>query len=271
MVLAAAREALGDSERAGLALVFGTGYGGLCATVEFLEGVAVRGAAFGSPTYFHQSVHHAPAGQLAIALGMTGLSLTSSSRELSGESALKVGIDLIDSGRAGRVLVVAADEVVPALESAFRAFGSALIPGEGAAALLLGEGPGELELPFCALTGHPVGSLHFPRSQLEPLLMRAKEHSGPAPWVSVAACGSELDSPERQALASLLPEMERIEDTVRFGFNPSGGLLRLVAMALRLRAGARPRSALIHSASLGGGQAAIVLRSSAPIHPARPA
>jgi hypothetical protein len=137
LAISVAREALGTMKPDGVALIVGTCYGGLQATVDFLDGVEKRGPQFGSPTAFHESVHHAPAGQISILLGMTGLSLTCSDRELSGETALKTGVDLIASGRCPAALVVSTDEVVPALKSAFQAFGSSLEPGEGAAAVLL--------------------------------------------------------------------------------------------------------------------------------------
>jgi hypothetical protein len=143
MAILAAKQALGETPRGeGLGLVLGTGWGGLAATVDFLEGLAVRGPPFGSPTAFHESVHHAPAGQISIQLGITGPNLTASSRELSGEASLRAAWDLLESKRASMVLVVCADEVVPALNHAFEAFGSKYQPAEGAAAILLGpEGP----------------------------------------------------------------------------------------------------------------------------------
>lgn len=161
MALLVARQALGDTPREGLGLVVGTGWGGLAATVDFLEGLAVRGPPFGSPTAFHESVHHAPAGQISIQLGITGPNLTASARELSGEASLQAAVDLIDSGRARRVLVVCADEVVPALVNAFLAFGSALQPAEGAAALLLGRESAAVQLDEVAIGAIAAPVLKF--------------------------------------------------------------------------------------------------------------
>src|SRR6185436_6203212 len=131
------------------------------ATVDFLEGLAARGPAFGSPTAFHESVHHAPAGQISILLGITGLSLTASSRELSGETALRAGVDLIAAGRAKRVLVVSSEEVVPAFEAAFRAFGSELKPVEGAAAVLLTGEHTEVEVARVEIGSRPTSMLRY--------------------------------------------------------------------------------------------------------------
>jgi hypothetical protein len=271
MALAAGREALGDAPREQLAVVFGTGYGGLAATVDFLEGVAVRGNAFGSPTAFHQSVHHAPLGQLSIALQIRGACLTASDRELSGESALKVGLDLLAGGRAERVLVVAADETVPALLSAYAAFGilaqapggRGVRPAEGAAAVLLGRAESAaLFLEHVEIAGHPGPSLRLPsREAMAPLLARAAALAGPAPLLSPAACGLPSDDDELTALRQHLPDAELLKLEGALGFNPSGGLLRLVACALRLRADAREgRAAIVHGLAPGGGQAVSVLR-----------
>ncbi len=190
LALQVAGEVLRGVDTTGLALVVGTHYGGLSATVDFLEGLAKRGPAFGSPTAFHESVHHAPAGQLALAFKLTGQSLTISARELSGETALKAAVDLIALGRAKRVLVVACEEWAPLLDAAFAAFSSEHRPGEGAAALLLEEGPGAVVLDEIALDSTPAPTLRFAPDARAPVtlnpiegiarVVRAFEALGPA-------------------------------------------------------------------------------------------
>ncbi|MBK7864837.1 MAG: beta-ketoacyl synthase chain length factor [Archangiaceae bacterium] len=180
LAVAVARAALGSTPTDGLALMVGTNLGGLQATVDFLEGLAARGPQFGSPTAFHESVHHAPAGQISILLGITGLSLTCSARELSGETALKAGVDLLAAGRAQRVLVVCSEEIVPAMQAAYRAFGSTLEPHEGAAALLLSTEKSEVELTRLELSSRDTSTLRFvtpPRDTEQGLiqLVRAAE------------------------------------------------------------------------------------------------
>jgi hypothetical protein len=161
MALQVARLALGQTAPDGLALVAGTHYGGLSATVDFLEGLATRGPAFGSPTAFHQSVHHSPAGQVSISLKLTGPTLTCSAREITGEAALRAGVDLLRMKRCEKVLVLCADEVVPALEAAFRALEAPWHPAEGAAALLLGREGGEVEVADVTLGGRALPMLAF--------------------------------------------------------------------------------------------------------------
>lgn len=179
LAIAVARAALGSTPTDGLALVVGTGFGGLQATVDFLEGLAARGPQFGSPTAFHESVHHAPAGQISILLGITGLSLTCSARELSGETALKAGVDLIAAGRAKRVLVVSTEEVVPALEAAYRAFGSTLKLAEGAAAVVLTSEKTDVELARVEISARPTATLRYvamPASSEQGLIQVARAY-----------------------------------------------------------------------------------------------
>ncbi len=277
MALAAAREALGSHDPSDVALVYATGYGGLTATVDFLEGVASRGPAFGSPTSFHQSVHHSAAGQISIALGMRGLSLTVSAREISGETALKVALDLIQGGRAEKVLVVAADEVVPTLVAAYRAFDAlgdegepmrsgrrGIRPGEGAAAMLLAPAKStdpQAVLADVLLAGHPVSGLRLATDAraLTPLISRATEACrGRPPLLLAAATGTDAEAAEAEAIQSAAPEARIEHLATHFGFNPSAGLMRAVVASLR---GTTP--AVVHGLSLGGGQAAVVIRSDA--------
>lgn len=152
MALHAAREALGGTSSEGVGLLVGTAYGRLDAAGDFLEGLATRGEAHGSPFAFYQSVYHSLAGELSIHLGMRGIGLTTSVREVSGESALRVAMDLLSARKVERVLVVGADDE----------------PTPGAAALLLSSEPSRQAVHSCELyrvtatepsRRHPVGGL----------------------------------------------------------------------------------------------------------------
>jgi len=260
MALVAAQRALAnEGEMPDLALVFGTGYGALAATAEFLDGIATRGAAFGRPIAFQQSVHHSPAGQLSILLGSHGPALTMTAREVSGESALKVGMTLLDSGRSDRVLVVAADEWTESLAAGYRSFEcpQALSLGEGAAAVLLGAVPGALSVERCTLTAHPCPVLRFAtREQLRPLLLEGASGVGS---VSISAASDEVLKAETWGLADLLPAPARFIDS-DFGFHASAGLLRLVAAATRVQASPVGSACAVHGVALGGGQSMTVVR-----------
>jgi len=260
MALAAARQAVGEALEPRTALVFATGYGELAATGSFLDAVAQKGPGFGSPRDFSQSVHHAAAGQLSIALKLRGLALTQSCREVSGEAALEVALALLHSNKADRVLVVAADERSDALDSVFQTFGTGLMPGEGAAAVLLGpedHQPGP-RLTHILRAAHPVSGLRFPTSHqdLEPLLRQA---SRLAPFGSVftAACGAEFDGAEAALCGQLFPEAESFSVGKQLGLHPGAGVFK-VALAARGPLAQKPEGAALCEGLAMGGQQVLV-------------
>jgi len=263
LALGAAREALkGQQAPDSFGLVFATGYGGLTATEGFLRSVASRGMAFGSATAFHQSVSHSSAGQLSLLLGIRGPVLTISQRELSGEAALRVGLTLLD--RVEHVLVVAADEQTPLLDAGYEAFGKVFRAAEGAAAVLLGPGPGRLRLERCELFSHPASVRRYaPPARLAPRLTASVRENGRNVVVSIAAPTREMEQAERAALG---PEARILEDqpgAARVGFHPSAGLVRFVLAARHLLATSGEATCVLHGLALGGGQSITVLRHDA--------
>lgn len=251
MALAAAdRALLGQSVSTRLAVVLGSGYGGLQATAEFLDSLLARGAGFGSPTAFHQSVHHASAGQLSILRDLRGPALTVSSRELSGEAALEVGMRLLESKRADQVLVLAADERTQASDAAYRAFSQEdARRGEGAAALLLDAGEGPLRVSRCTLRSNLAPVLAFaPKTSFLPTLTAALAD---VESFSPSAASATVHAAEREVAAGRV----LFEDAAEFGLHPSAGLLRIVAAVQRLATS--PGRCLVHGLALGGGQALV--------------
>jgi len=264
MALGAAQRALPPGmETRDLALVFGTGYGGLASTADFLQGIATRGAAFGSPIAFQQSVHHSPAGQLSIMLGSRGPSLTLSAREISGESALQVATTLLGSGRTDRVLVVAADEWTETLAAGYRAFDCSAPPslGEGAAALLLGNETSLLSVERCTLTAHSCPILGYPtRAQLRSLLLEGTRPGNGVNSVSLSAASVAVLEAETSVLAEVQPSQTHFLETAPFGFHASAGLLRVVAAAMHVRDSPAGSGCAVHGLALGGGQSLTVVR-----------
>ncbi len=262
MAIAAAREALGSFPVEGTALIVGTAYARIAAASDFLEGLAQRGLEHGSPFAFYQSVYHALAGQLGIQLGMKGLGLTISARELSAESALRVGFDLLAAQKVERVLIVAADDVVPALAD-FLPPGhpvragwhgpSAAVADAGAAALLLSREPSNLTVEGCELHNH--------RAARDRLASPAQTR-GPLERAFGAVAKGTLFS---SSLGEPPPgDAEVLDDHLRLGPNPSAGLLRVVAALLRLRERPLAGRAVVQGLALGGGQAVTQLASVAP-------
>jgi hypothetical protein len=256
----AARQALaGRRPSQSLGLVFATGYGGLTATEAYLQSIATRGMGFGSPTAFHQSVHHSAAGQLSLLFELRGPVLTVSEREVSGEAALRLGLGLLD--RVEQVLVVAADERTSGLEAAYRAFGSAFHAGEGAAAVLLGRGSGSLTLEHCALFSHPASARRFASAaQFGPPLRDSLEAQAGNVLVSIAAPSRDVEEQERRIVGTQVPILEDVPGAAAVGFHPSAGLVRFVVAARRLGTMPGDSGCVLHGLALGGAQSLTVLR-----------
>ncbi|MBL8953946.1 MAG: beta-ketoacyl-[acyl-carrier-protein] synthase family protein [Myxococcaceae bacterium] len=249
MAVGAAREALGPHSVKGTALVVGTCYGRLAAAADFLEGTVQRGLEHGSPFAFYESVYHALAGHLGIELGLKGVGITTSARELTAESALRVAIDLLGAHGVERVLVVAADDATPALAGVLdashplRKGWAGLGAPAGAAALLLSRESAPLVISDCTLVRHPCFADALPTpSQTRALLDAKLGHRGRETLAS-SFFGEELGV-----------QLQAVDDWQRFGLNPSGGLLRLVAAAVRLERHATATRAAVHGLALGGGQ-----------------
>jgi 3-oxoacyl-(acyl-carrier-protein) synthase len=88
LVLArAAQKAAGMGDAAG-GVYFGTGWGPLTETSDFLDQLFASGEQFTSPTDFIGSVHNAPASQAAIRLKVVGPNITATGGDYSFEQAL---------------------------------------------------------------------------------------------------------------------------------------------------------------------------------------
>lgn len=90
------------------AIFFGTGWGSLSETHDFLEGLFQSDEKYPSPIDFIGSVHNAPAGQVALAHRATGANITLSGGDVSFEQSLLAAQYLAPPDKA--FLVMAADE-----------------------------------------------------------------------------------------------------------------------------------------------------------------
>jgi len=106
-----AQKAAGMAETAGSpgGIYFGTGWGPLTETSDFLDQLFASAGQFTSPTDFIGSVHNAPASQAAIRLKATGPNITATGGDYSFEQAL-LSAALITKEGDDPVLVIAADE-----------------------------------------------------------------------------------------------------------------------------------------------------------------
>jgi 3-oxoacyl-(acyl-carrier-protein) synthase len=118
------------------AVFFGTAWGALSETQDFLRNLFETGEKFSSPTDFIGSVHNAPAGQIALITRATGPNITVSGGDYSFEQALFAAQQLISD--EAPVLVLGADE---GHETLSPLFDPSVAPGgplsDGGGALLL--------------------------------------------------------------------------------------------------------------------------------------
>lgn len=107
----AAKKAAGIAEKAGSpgGIYFGTGWGPLTETNDFLAQLFASKEQFASPTDFIGSVHNAPASQAAIGLKATGPNITASGGDYSFEQAL-LSAALVTKEGDDPVMVIGADE-----------------------------------------------------------------------------------------------------------------------------------------------------------------
>jgi 3-oxoacyl-[acyl-carrier-protein] synthase-1/3-oxoacyl-[acyl-carrier-protein] synthase II len=115
---------------------FGTGWGSLSETNDFLNGLFESDEKFSSPTDFIGSVHNAAAGQIALMAQSTGANLTLSGGDYSFEQALFSAQMLVDG--QDPVMVLGADETHEKLSPLFDPCVSAdAMLSDGAGALML--------------------------------------------------------------------------------------------------------------------------------------
>jgi len=88
---------------------FGTGWGALSETYDFLTRLFESDEQFASPTDFIGSVHNAPAGQVAIQFGSHGPNITTTGGDYSFEQALMMA-DLLAGDPDETLFVIGADE-----------------------------------------------------------------------------------------------------------------------------------------------------------------
>jgi 3-oxoacyl-[acyl-carrier-protein] synthase-1/3-oxoacyl-[acyl-carrier-protein] synthase II len=148
MALALASAALENAEDGATpsGIFWGTGWGALSETHDFLRGLFESEERFPSPTDFIGSVHNAPAGIIATHFGAKGPNLTMTGGDESFEQAL-LAASLTGSGVDGPFLVLGADEHHPVL-SPLLDVSVAATPGasaDGGGALLCEAVPADAE------------------------------------------------------------------------------------------------------------------------------
>jgi len=140
------------------AIFFGTGWGGLSETHDFLERLFSSDERFSSPTNFIGSVHNAPAGQVAIHFQAQGPNITLTDGDYSFEQALLCA-GLLAHEAGGPILVIGADEYHKKLTPLFDPSATGRAEADGGCGLLLGPSgkAGEIKIApvFLAAAGQP--------------------------------------------------------------------------------------------------------------------
>ncbi len=139
LALALAMEAYESSRlsQAPSSIFFGTSWGPLTETYDFLTKLYESNEQFASPTEFVGSVHNAPAGQVAMLLKATGPNITATGGDYSFEQALfAASLTVRDPGDL--VLVMGADEHHPVLSPLFdKSVRISSNPSDGGGALMM--------------------------------------------------------------------------------------------------------------------------------------
>jgi len=124
---------------------WGTGWGALSETYDFLTRLYESDERFTSPTDFIGSVHNAPAAQIAIQFQATGPNITTTGGDYSFEQAL-MAANLLSADTDDTLLVIGADEFHETLSGLFdRSVLADEIPSDGGGALCLrrSDSPGD--------------------------------------------------------------------------------------------------------------------------------
>jgi 3-oxoacyl-(acyl-carrier-protein) synthase len=131
------------------AVYFGTGWGGMSETYDFLSKLYASDEQFTSPTDFIGSVHNAAAGHVAIRYQSTGPNVTTTGGDCSFEHAL-YSASLLSHDSNAPLLVIGADEHHDTLSHLFdSSVAQGRLPADGGGALCLRPASSESPLQIC--------------------------------------------------------------------------------------------------------------------------
>ena len=286
MAIVAGKQALAagappyDPTRIGV--VLGTGLGTLEETIAFMRGYVTGGPEAASPLLFPSSVMNAAAGQLALECTLRGVNSTVNHRDASPLLALTMACDLLTLGRADALLVGAVDELSAPALAGYRKLGAlaaGLVPGEGAAMLLL-ERADDAERRGARVRARVVGRgesgddrprVGWGHAAAWPQAARAVRDAAAGQridWVASGANGTSLDSRERDAVAAGLGALPPASSILTHtGDSFSSAMLRVLGAIFALEQQRLPglgRAAtvervLVPSFAQGGANVAVVL------------
>ena len=280
MMAAAARMAIedaglpvGDHNRDQVGVMLGTCFGGTDVAAQFGKVLFTDGPRRVNPILVPNTVMNAPAGHVAIELGVRGVNTTVNHHEVSAETALTYAAAQIMRGRADAILTGGGDILSDFCFNVFSHF-KTLSPQNGEAeglypfdvrrnGTILGEGVGILCLelqesaeargvtPYCEIVGWglssaPTAPNNWPTESTGPCLAinRALTAAGIGPGDIDYICasangGTRLDRLEADTLEQVFsgidhgPQVTALKGVL--GESLSSGGMRMAAMALSLR------------------------------------
>lgn len=167
---------LNGEAREATGLILATAFGGTSQCARFFGELLDEGDRFVNPALFPETVPSAPSGQAGQCFGLRGPSTTVCQQSLSSEYAVLIASRLLASGMAERLVVLAVEEMAPALLDGLAALGLVkrpgemtpqgirlsprAVPGEAAVALLLETAAAARDrgaVPLAELTGVAAG------------------------------------------------------------------------------------------------------------------
>jgi 3-oxoacyl-(acyl-carrier-protein) synthase len=226
-----------------VAIIFAASDGGVIYTRKFYDQVVRQGS--GSPLFFPETVYNAPGSHIAAMHCVDGISYTLVGDASVGLAALRLGVDLLESGQADACIVTGAEEVDWVLCEAYaqwRLAGSTAIEigsnrgtllAEGAAAIVLTREPGEFRLEVT--DGVPFFRRTEAEASLTTALGQLQNRNGIAQVIS-SANGTFVDRAERNAIEKTVGELPTLYPKVTLGeaFGASA-LMQIVCAVESLR------------------------------------
>lgn len=259
-ILAARRSHTVDPSKR-LAIALGTGFGCLDEGAVFIENLVTKDEAEPMPTRFPGSVHNAPAGQVAIDLGATGLNSAPTMGEISFESALWQAMNQIANGEADEALAGGIDELNKYALTIGKRWGfwnDQVIPGEAAVVANL-AGPEAKRTSLARVTAVRLGRYRRPFDAKREVdwIERALDLGKIEAVVTGAKGWPELDAHYNALVAELsrrtgcsLPQHTYKQDCGEFYSASAIGFSVAVELARQQRC-----AVLLYTLSLRGGKA----------------
>ncbi|MEV6070916.1 beta-ketoacyl-[acyl-carrier-protein] synthase family protein [Nocardia sp. NPDC052001] len=261
-----------------IGVVLGTGLGPLASIEEFVVPLVDSGPESANPAVFPNTVYNAAAGQVAMKLGLTGVTSTLTAAHAAGAAALCVARDLLRRGTADAIVVPAVDTFCAAAQTAYGrlpAFARSpeYIPTEGGYGIVLeplskalarGAVPRAEFAGFgMASDGRGIGEFDTDGSGFERAMRAALTHAGltaaQVTRIQSNAAGIEaFDTAEFAAIGRVFDSTEPFVETPKRWLGEPVGAGAHLAIAL---AAEQPldKPVLINSSSPGGTHISVVL------------